>query len=349
MPRISVPGLFLVACSATLPVASALAEDRTPPEREQMGPPSVAAARDKGRFLSVQVENDKFTGTDQHYTNGLRAQWLSAEEDVPGWAMDVARQVPFFSAGGVKRWGVSVGHSIFTPSDTLTRQAQPDDRPYAGWLYGSLGFVAHSGERLNTVELTVGMVGPSAQGRFVQNRWHDIIEVDRAYGWDHQLHDELGVMLAYERKWRAWRKVGSNGFEADLTPHLGVTLGNVMTYGAGGVTVRFGQDLPEDYGPPRIRPSLPGTTYFIPSAGLGWYVFAGIEGRAVLRNIFLDGNTFRDSPSVDKNPLVGDLQAGLAVTWDDYRLAYTHVLRTKEFKGQDDVDRFGSVSLTVRF
>src|SRR3546814_11015068 len=29
-------------------------------------------------------------------------------------------------------------------------------------------------------------------------------------------------------------------------------------------------------------------------------LFAGVEGRAVLRNIFLDGNTFADSHSVDE-------------------------------------------------
>src|SRR3546814_17784538 len=103
-----------------------------------------------------------------------------------------------------------------------------------------------------------------------------------------------------------------NNLGVDVTPHLGAALGNVYTYGAGGLTLRFGEDLPDDYGPPRIRPALPGSDYFRPTDDFGWYFFAGAEGRIVARNIFLDGNTFKDSHSVDKRPLVADLQAGLA-------------------------------------
>lgn len=32
------------------------------------------------------------------------------------------------------------------------------------------------------------------------------------------------------------------------------------------------------------------------------YVFAGAEGRGVASNIFLDGNTFEDSHTVDREP-----------------------------------------------
>src|SRR3546814_4428144 len=104
-----------------------------------------------------------------------------------------------------------------------------------------------------------------------------------------------------------------NNLGVDLTPHIGGALGNVYTYGAGGVTLRLGEDLPSDYGPPRLRPALPGSDYFRPSDWFGWYLFVGAEGRLMVRNIFLDGNTFEDSHSVDKYPLVFDLQAGIAV------------------------------------
>jgi lipid A 3-O-deacylase len=67
------------------------------------------------------------------------------------------------------------------------------------------------------------------------------------------------------------------------------------------------------------------------------------------RNIFLDGNTFEDSRSVDKKILVGDLEAGIAITFGDVRLAYTHVYRTEEFHGQEDADLFGTLNLTIRF
>ena len=63
------------------------------------------------------------------------------------------------------------------------------------------------------------------------------------------------------------------------------------TYLEVGATLRIGNDLPNDYGAPRIRPSLPGSNFFLPRDNFGWYLFAGAGGRAVAYNIFLDGNT----------------------------------------------------------
>src|SRR5256885_15874840 len=77
---------------------------------------------------------------------------------------------------------------------------------------------------------------------------------------------------------------------------------------------RIGFDLPDDYGPPRIEPGLPGTNFFEPTAAFGWYLFAGVDGRAIARNIFLDGNTWQTSRGVEKIPLVGDLQLWGAVS-----------------------------------
>jgi len=135
----------------------------------------------------------------------------------------------------------------------------------------------------------------------------------------------------------------------DAVPHFGGSLGNVYTYAAGGLTLRLGSRLEDDFGPPRIRPSLPGSSYFLPHREFTWYFFTGFEGRAVVRNIFLDGNTFSDSHSVDKKPFVGDLQAGLSAQWDRFRLTYNQIFRTKEFDGQEKSDIFGALSLSYHF
>lgn len=66
-------------------------------------------------------------------------------------------------------------------------------------------------------------------------------------------------------------------------------------------------------------------------------------------NIFLDGNTFRDSHDVERNILVGDASAGFSLTYGDYRMSYTLNARTKEFETQDQESIFGSVTLTKRF
>ena len=312
------------------------------------GPPCAPAVADEG-ILTVQFENDIVADADGQFTHGTRLAWMSPEGQVPEWARRIADAIPRLAEVSTKRIVYSLGQSIFTPDDITLRQPPPDDRPYAGWLYAGIGLVSVGERALDNLEIDVGVVGPASFAEQTQTAFHRWFGFDRPEGWRHQLENEPGLELVFERKWRAWQKFGVGGLGGDVVPHVGVALGNVLTQGAAGLTLRIGDDLPNDYGPPRIRPSLPGSDYFDPHDRLAWYLFVGAEGRAVGRNIFLDGNTFRDSPRVDKRNFVADFQAGIAVIVGRVRLAYTHVLRTREFHGQDDPGQFGAFSVSTRF
>ena len=137
--------------------------------------------------------------------------------------------------------------------------------------------------------------------------------------------------------------------QASFEPHVGGTLGNVMINGRFGGTVRIGDRLDLDYGPPRVRPALSGSNFFIPDPdGFNWYVFAGADVRGVGRNLFLDGNSFDDaSPNVDKKTFVFDGQIGLAVQLGRVQSGVTLVYRSKEFYEQVSPDRFGAVTMQV--
>jgi len=308
--------------------------------------------------LNLNVENDRIANTDRHYSNGVRLGWVSDVED--GSDMPEVRKAlqllyPLADVRG-GRLGLEMGHNIYTPSDTEARNLITTDRPYAGWLYASASLYAETdkgigdqfSETLDKMALEFGIVGPAALGREVQNNYHKLIGVETSKGWDHQLGNEPGINLSGERQWRH-KPFRFGGFEADAIPHLGASLGNVYTHLNGGMIFRVGQELYVDYGPPLIRPSLSGFGAINPTERLAWYAFAGFDGRWVLRNIFLDGNTFSNSHSVDKKPLVGDFVAGVAVTYKQVRFAFTHVMRTREFDGQAEPDRFGSVSISVNF
>lgn len=311
--------------------------------------PALTWGQSKAGTLSFVLENDLFYNTDRNYTNGVRAAWLSAPGKAPEWALRAARRFPLFPEDGTVRTSYAIGQNMYTPEDIEIPNPPRDDQPYAGWLYGSIGLNAETGRRLDQLELTLGMVGPASRAEQTQKFVHEITDSPKPRGWDTQLKNEPGVILTYQRSWRRFIEETALGNTFDITPHAGGAIGNVFTYANAGLTLRLGRRLPHDYGPPRIQPSLPGSGFFVPQNGFGWYLFAGVEGRAVARNIFLDGNTFRDSRSVDKEPLVGDLQFGFALTWSDVRLGYTHVLRTREFKTQGKTGEFGAVSLSIQF
>jgi hypothetical protein len=319
-----------------------------------IGLTAVAPARAEGApqtgTLSFIVENDVFYNIDRHYTNGVRLVWVPAEEtEPPEWAVTWARLVPWFPRQGTVRSGFALGQSMFTPRDITVSDPPRGERPYAGWLYGTVGLGVESGRQLDQLGITFGMVGPASLAEESQKFVHKVIDSDRPKGWDTQLRNEPGVVFSYQRSWRALVTKTYLKNDLDFSPHVGGAVGNVFTYANAGITMRYGQRLPNDYGPPRIQPGLPGTSDFSPLTHFGWYLFAGIDGRVVAHNIFLDGNTFKDSRSVDKYPLVGDLQIGLVLDWPAIRFSYTHVLRTREFQTQDDVDDFGALSLSAKF
>ncbi|PIR34515.1 MAG: hypothetical protein COV36_00650 [Alphaproteobacteria bacterium CG11_big_fil_rev_8_21_14_0_20_44_7] len=305
---------------------------------------------DEKGILTVSYENDVFVGRDSHYTNGFRLSYISPETEVTKWFENTTRYVPFFLQGGNKRLGFAIGQNMYTPLDLTRAVPDPLDRPYAGWLHADFSVTSDTDKRLDSLELSLGMVGPASLAGQTQDFIHSFVpDAQEPQGWDYQIENEPAIMLSYQRKWKNTWQATPFGLGTDFIPHIGFSAGNVFTHAALGGTLRLGQDLPSDYGPPIIRPSFGGSDFFHPSSDFGWYLFTGLEGRAVARNIFLDGNSFSDSAEVDKEYLVGDLQMGVAVTWENTRLSYTHIFKTKEFRTQDSNDNFGSLNLSMRF
>jgi len=321
------------------------------------------------RTFIAYFENDLFAGTDQHYTNAVKFTWLTKDVNeykgvLPDWMLPTASSLPFVRDSGTPEQGVyhnvgiSIGQNIYTPEDIDAEDLIEDDRPYAGWLYGSLALHRKTVKRLDTMELTLGMVGPASLGEQSQNTVHAYRDLALADGWANQLHDEPGGMLSWQqnRRLRQWDLGGKYG--ADLIPHLGATAGNVMTFANAGGEVRWGKRLPMDFGASLISPGNSVAAPVVTDDGerlhgiladFGWHLFLGVDGRAVARNVFLDGNTWRDSHSVTKEPLVADVYGGFSIIYKRMRLTYTHCWRSREFEGQDAPQVFGSLSLAVTF
>jgi hypothetical protein len=249
------------------------------------------------------------------------------------------------------RQGFGLAQVFYTPEDKTLAVPDPNDRPYAGWLHVSSTVVASDADTQDTLQVNLGIVGPSAGGEFVQNNWHKVIGVAEANGWENQLRDEPGLEIIVQRMQMFDGPDLPLGLETDLGGQIGAAIGNVRTYATTGVTARIGWDLDASFGPPRIRPALAGAGEFIPGTRedpLGGYFFIGVDGRAVARDIFLDGNLWRDGPRVeDRRPFVADIQGGLAVHYRDLQVAFTFVQRTREFDAQLEDQRFGAISISI--
>lgn len=314
-----------------------------------------ALADDYGRFNILEENDSLYFYSDKHYTQGFRLSYL-APSVKPGDAFDrpfdfLGAGTPVFGANSVdRRYALLFGQSIFTPKNLALNPPDPHDRPYGAWLYGGVSLLQKDGGvMLENLELDVGIVGPGALGEQVQNDWHQFIGINGGQGWKDQVQNEPAGDLTYQRLWRL-PLAGGDAFGMDFVPEAGATAGNVFIFGEAGAMLRIGSRLGADYGPVRIRPALSGTDYFDSERagdGLGGYFYIGTQGRVVGHNIFLDGNSFRQSPSVPRKVLVGDVEAGFAFFWSRrVRADFSVTQRSEEFSGQRTPDEVGMAALS---
>jgi hypothetical protein len=312
--------------------------------------------------LVVTEENDCFTSpfhnhTDRHYTQGLRFALLAGELQftrTTGW---LDQHLPRLGLQPQRvHFGlVLLAQHISTPGSI--DQADPilDDRPYAGWLYSGLifqraGLTDGGVPTFENWELDLGMTGPPSLAEQAQSEVHRIRFPDNLpLGWNNQLPFEPGCELKYDRRWRLSLVTEASRW-LDIIPHVGASLGNIRVHANAGIVARIGWNLPDDYGPSFLESTLspaPPPANLLP---FGFYLLAGVEGRAIARDLFLDGSTFQGSLRVDKNPLVGDLLLGVGVTlFRNLALSYTYIIRTEQFRDQVGPDHFASLNASATF
>jgi lipid A 3-O-deacylase len=329
---------------------------------------SPAPAAESGRLpgsrgtYGLYVENDLAAGTDRHYTNGEKLFWISPEIGrgearcpAPRWIDSLSRILPGAGRRGVHRfYSVALSQSIYTPEDITRRVPDSSDRPYAGYLYAGLAVYALDDDRLDSAEIDVGIVGPSSLAGAAQRIWHHTFGWDRPRGWDYQLKDEAALGLFYSHSRKILKPRMAGGFDRDLLFHAGASLSNVYTGASAGLEFRFGWGLPRDFGSAPLQPGRDGGA--LPAErwagrpgkkGPAVHFFLSLEGRAVARDIFLDGNTLRDSARVDKRPFVAAAAAGLALRAKGWQARFGYVFLSREFRTQHGTHTYASLRLTI--
>ncbi len=295
--------------------------------------------------LSFHLENDVFAGTDRYYTNGTKLAWIFP-----------FRIAAFSEPLTSQAISVSLGQNIYTPYDIEREDLIEDDRPYAGITYFTLALHRKKAQTMDTFEFLLGVVGPSSLAADIQKFVHSLYRGTQPRGWDHQLEDEIVFNMVFDKKWRVFRSGDGKKIEFDLVGHAGASLGTMMTAAATGWQFRFGSHLPHDFGTFLLRPGGESGTLFLEQTNNGTggkrkgiHGFVYLVGHAVYRNIFLDGNTFKESHRVDKYPFVGDIVLGFVISRNHFKFSYAYVFRTRQFKTQDRSQIFGAINISYVF
>ncbi|MCI4661889.1 MAG: lipid A deacylase LpxR family protein [Neomegalonema sp.] len=326
-------------------------------ERDRQSKAIAAAASfaaDPNIAVTLADENDlyAFEGEDRWYTRGGAIKVLLPRAQTSAWLPKVTY--------GAQRLELSLGQQIFTPTDLDAPNAVADDRPYGGYLYlgGEIIALSPDGSLFGVSTLTedrlgmrLGVIGGSLSlGEFTQDTSHTLFHGQTAQGWDQGLENEPALTLTGARSYRVFGEMA--GLDTELRPHGSFALGNVDTHAAAGVSVSIGDQLHTALAPSSGN-LVPTQTQSGRVQGWGWSFSAGLEGRAVGYNAFIDGNLLADGPNaaidIEREPLVGDAWASLAFYTDRLRLTYAYTVRTEEFDTQTRPQAFGSINLGFRF
>jgi hypothetical protein len=204
------------------------------------------------------------------------------------------------------------------------------------------------------IGLDFGIIGEAAGGEFLQTLAHDFFDVDDPDGWETQVDNHPAIDLRVQRTWRVrtypWGLVDPPppddpmlqrfGLRMEALPYIGGTVGSALRNAFAGTTLRFGVNLPEDFGPPRLRQPL---IFRQPRVAAEWTAYAFVRAGAniVQYNHLLEGQTAANN-SVESKTLVGELQVGFRIRYRWFVLAYSQTWWSDDFKGQNTGVNFGS-------
>lgn len=317
----------------------------------------------------IYWENDSIfnpaNDTDRHYTNGL-AVTLAFPSDGLADVFEDCFHLPTESAA----FGLFAGQQIYTPRDINADIPPPDDRPYAGYLYGGVYFqrqathdwgdMPDAFQTLDHFQIEMGVVGPSSLAEEVQSEFHRVFGADDPEGWAFQLRDEFAFQLYYRRKWR-FDLVGTHNsgqFGVQVIPQVELAAGTVHINASIGTVGRLGWNMPDDFGPGRLFDFVSATGLDLgqpPKQGPSLHVYGRLTGTAVAWNTFLNGNVYHNGPSVTPEPLVGQAQVGIVASlrlgnWT-HQAGFAVTFLTHEFTTQQTNDSYAllMVNLTGRF
>lgn len=279
---------------------------------------SVASYADVG-WMSATFDNDLFVGNDNGYTNGLYLSVFDvgdSSHNKPAydfWVKPLMSTMPKHRIQETIN-AYTLGQTMSTPNDINIVIPDNNELPYSALLALTNSYVTVKPLYADRVSTSIGIVGPAAFGEGAQKFVHKVISADKPQGWDTQLKNELVFQFSRARMWRAWQ---SDSGHFDFLRNADLSLGTIQSAASVGMILRYGRGLRSSYATTLFNRSR---TINPSAVNGGWYFYGGVQAGYLFNQIFADGNTFRNSRSIDYDHKFIGLAAGLAYSWHNYSL-----------------------------
>jgi hypothetical protein len=308
--------------------------------------------------LTVTIENDVATGSDNNYTNGFGFTWVSNEIDtyekgglVRGWG-EFWSFLPFVGNEGSQTYVAwTLAQEMHTPDDIKAAIPPKDDQPYAGVLYLDSTIYVKKERWAHAWQLRLGVVGAASQADNVQTWFHQWTGSNKPMGWDTQLPNEPIINIGYTGSYMLAQ--GDLGRSASwrIIPVGSAALGNYFTGVGLGLYGEVGWNLVDAIGGTGLRQGFNAASTVGVGPVKGWSVSlsGGVMGYGVVHYLPLDGTVFRDSESVGSKPFIGMATLGIAVRHGGFTGFFGKSYFTKTFDTERLRPEFGTLSLSWYF
>jgi lipid A 3-O-deacylase len=312
------------------------------------------AAENEGA-LTLTLDNDVLTGSDNNYTNGLGVTWVSPdvstyEDDrfVSKWSRFWSF-LPFVGDEGYTTYAAwTLAQEMHTPDDITNPNPPEEDQPYAGVLYVDSLLYARKERWTHVWELKLGVVGPDSQAGNTQKDFHNVIGGDEPMGWDTQLPNEPVINIGYTVAHLAAAGHVGKSAEWRVVPMATAGVGTYFTGVGAGVYGEIGWNLVDALGGTGLRSGFNAASTVGVGPVNGWSVafFGGLGGYGVAHYLPLDGTVFHDSRSVDSEPFIGTGSLGVSIRHGGLVLGFAATFFTDTFSEQRENAAFGTLSLS---
>lgn len=306
----------------------------------------ASSAHAETDWVSFSFDNDIFLGSDGGYTNGLYLSLYDTGNEGAqpkiSWLLKpimwTISDEQFSGAVSI----LSVGQSMITPQNISERNPPEDELPYSGLLFLNSSYLLFADEYVEKVSTSIGFVGPLSMAEKSQKLIHKLLSSDQPQGWDTQIKNELVFQFDRGRARRLWV---AESMAWDIIATNELSIGTISSGINLGGFLRYGTQLASSYG----TTLLDSARITNPRAiGVGWNVYLGLNLEYIFNQIYTDGNTFRDSRSINyEHSRVG---ATVGIRYSLQRYSLTFALSDLDIVHSElqDLTQFGRLTFAYK-
>lgn len=150
------------------------------------------------KYFRIHYENDYFSEADIYYTQGINLEYVH-----PEIGNFLTSKLLIQSTSKEIKYGIALEHEGYTPTSITHPEILLGDRPFAACLFLKTFSIINDATRKERISssLNMGVIGPMAGGKEIQEGIHRLINYTLPLGWQNQIQNDLilNYQVEYER------------------------------------------------------------------------------------------------------------------------------------------------------